>query len=236
MNKYLIEKILDVEIEENKYEFASFLFSIIDGKLYLGQRNTPPNKGLYGPVGGKADSKSEEEDNLFLETIGGHQKQYVSHSISEKLGVEYPNVTAIREFFEEIFYQKKWTEKDVGQIYKLGSLDDKYKNRDIWLNFYLAEINRNDFDLSPREIMDFKPIEELRDEQIYQIAKPALLHIKYLEQHYPKNFWFSKYNLSEQIPELLLTRTEIFKMRPSMAGALSHKPNKKLLMQKLNIF
>lgn len=237
MNQETIEKIFGkIETKDIDYEYASFLYAIIDGKLHLGQRNTQPNKGLYGPVGGKADPSEIAQDNFLMETLGGHKKDYIANQVAAKAGLEYPNVTAIREFFEEVFYEKTYDQKDIGRVHKLGSLLDKYKERDIWLNFYLAEINRTDYQLSPRELADIKPIENLIDEQIFTIAKPGLLQIKYLEDNFADQYWFSEYNLSEQIPDVHLSRTEIYKMRPSMAGAILYKQDSKRISKKLNKF
>jgi len=203
------------------FKYASFLIPIIDGQIYLAQRGTEPHKGLYGAVGGKSDpQKAAPQRPRLVKLAGGHLKLSFSDFHAHSEGREYTLDTAIREFCEEMFSAKKYPvdfgEEDITEIVNLGWIGDRIPPFPAFINqFYFGKLNRKDYSPSKREITDFKPIKEIKGEQIFPIAQAALIQLSYLtinEKYFksmPELMPYKEMKLHEQIPEM-----KVDKMRP----------------------
>ena len=166
---------------------AGFLFPVIDGVLYVGQRGTEPHMGLYGPIGGKSDKFDGEcsfnEPGLVIKP-GGHIAISMSDVVAELQGRECVARTSVREFCEEVFTHLTYPTDFLGSItdvLKLGWLDDHFAEGIVGrCYFHLATVRRRDFQLSARELTDFCPLSEVGSDQLFPITKVALVHLKYL--------------------------------------------------------
>ncbi|HYD03152.1 MAG TPA: hypothetical protein VEC16_02530 [Alphaproteobacteria bacterium] len=206
-----------IDIMPRKFEktrTVSFLLPIINGQIYLGQRGTPPFQGFYGGIGGKAEAKSDRylhNQKQLITTHGGHKKTSLTDIIASQSGLELFSETAIREFCEEIFSKSKFpenfTKQDITDIYGLGFIRDVLPEEPKTQNicyFYIANVNRTDFSPSPREILNFKSINQIPLSQIFPLTKMALNHLEYslnpdnglsIEKLEP----YKKYDLYKQI-------------------------------------
>lgn len=168
---------------------TGFLIPVVDDKLYVAQRGTPPYQNYWGPIGGKSDAPCEGnpwDKPHQVEKLGGHLVIGIADSIAIEEGREHIQGTVVREFCEEIFSERNFPEdfklEDVTDIKRLGFIADKAMvngvTHDVHNYFYLARVNRKDFSLSKREILGFKPLEELgREDEIFPIGKLALAQI-----------------------------------------------------------
>jgi len=171
--------------------YSSFLLPVIDGKIHLGQRGTPPYKGHWGPIGGKSQ---QAEGTAFwqrpheLTTICGGKKTSIADRIAITLGHEYRGETAVREFCEEAFSLRKYPddfqEQDITHVHKLGYWKDFHPNhpqKNFVCYVYIATINLHDFSLATRELTELRPLEEIvePDTALFPMAKVALAHLQY---------------------------------------------------------
>ena len=161
---------------------AGFLFPVIEGKIYkgkicVGQRGTPPNKGLYGPIGGKAESFNSG-DEPYVKRFPAEPHVPRSDIDAKARGIEFGHASAIREYYEEAYQMfevdSETLEKEVTRVFKIGVIRDK---ADCF--FYLATIARDKFDLSPRELLDLMPLEDVSISELFPLAKASLFGMKY---------------------------------------------------------
>lgn len=152
---------------------VGFLFPVIDGKLYVGQRETEPYKGLYGPIGGKSEGYNPND----LPYIKEHPaKPHIPYSdiIAKARNKEFGHSSAIREFYEEAFQMKTPLWEEVSNIFKIGAITDSFNNKTTNCQFYLAMIQRSNFDPSLGELRDIAPLEKITKSQLYPLAKASL--------------------------------------------------------------
>ncbi|MFH1802741.1 MAG: hypothetical protein ABH864_04835 [archaeon] len=132
---------------------TAFLFPVVDGRLFLGRRNTPPMKGYWGPIGGKNDSRenvalSPWDAPKLIEKMGGHQVVSRVDEYLTECGNECIQGTAVREFCEEVFAGRNFPgdfgEGDFSDVLRVGSLDDCFEagghEVDTANYFYIARL------------------------------------------------------------------------------------------------
>ncbi|MBN1645515.1 hypothetical protein JW868_00580 [Candidatus Woesearchaeota archaeon] len=139
---------------------VGFLLPVIDEKIYLGQRNTPPHRGVWGPIGGKSESYRAGYSPLTKTALGGGEVPTVLSQIAQASGLEYPHITALREFFEEV-YQMSLDLKHVRGVNQLGSITDEYDNKAQYLSFFIAIVDNLGFNLNHRELQAVSPLEDI---------------------------------------------------------------------------
>jgi len=198
--------------------YTAFLFPVVDGRLFVGQRNTPPFEGFWGPIGGKNDSRknvapSRWDSPKLIEKMGGHKVLSIVDRYSDMIGAEYMQGTAVRECCEELFSDEKFPDDfeddDFSDVVRVGSLDDcvEIKGRTVeTANYiYISRVGRTDFSPSPREIAGFKPLTEITSgDRMFPLAKLALAHMHYLiEFEVPSEFTEGYGSLREQIEPFL---------------------------------
>lgn len=200
---------LDSESVRRFYETnrdVGFLIPVVNGQIFLGQRGTPPKEGMYGAIGGKVDSYeglvSPFSTLHFNIKLGGHTVISIADQFALETNRELPAEAVLREFCEEAFnaqvvypgkeierdpkrllYPNDFSEGDIVDLYRLGSFDDRLTPDDPVLNhcwIYIAKVNRADFNLSPRELIDMKPLVDIDPRQIWPGTKIALTHLKWM--------------------------------------------------------
>ncbi len=77
-------------------KYAVFTAPVINGRIYLAQRNTPPQVGLYSLIGGKVDPLTQEDPKIDMPASPG--SGYVG-----KKGFERLKWTSLRELIEELY-------------------------------------------------------------------------------------------------------------------------------------
>ena len=220
------------EINPEKIVFkerdVGFLLPVVNGEIWLGQRGTKPFKGHYGAIGGKNEYKNEDhkqspfEKPTLITKPGGHQVHSISDQQAKKEGRELLTNTAAREFCEEIFsnltYPNDFSETDITDMFRLGWIIDytyegknqenKYLVGRNFCYFFLANVNRTDFSPSPREITNFKPIDDLIEtDNIFLLTQLALEQIRYLYEDFKPELWpgmapYKNFALNKQLPLL----------------------------------
>ena len=208
---------------------VGFFFPVLrDGKIYLGQRATPPHQKLYGPIGGKSERLSVGMAPMMTTESVFHQAPCIADRISLARGIEYGHLTATREFCEEAFGKQR----RIDDIVRLGAIEDTYDGLPQCCQFYLGDVFAlpEDFRLNPRELRQMKPLTELSPEQIFPIAKAALEGLRYIltnplfafsENHKP----YTDLKIAEQIPHFAPEElAEILKdRRTSIIGAIGRE-------------
>ena len=218
-----------------KYRYTGFFIPIIDGQICLAQRGTEPFKGYFGAIGGKAEYNFSQDKSTspkifdrphLITQMGGHVRVSISDRIADYQQRERPSQSAIREFLEEIFSEKKFpedfSEDDIKDTYNLGTIEDVFLQNpnEIWVNeFIMGKINRVDFSPNTREVMSFKPLEKLTSGQIFPLTKMALHNLKWMitEWHVSDESPLKKYDMDklvEQIPQFKIP----YYRRTSMLG------------------
>ena len=87
---------------------------------------------------------------------------------------EFGHSSAIREFYEETFQMTTVPWEEVSNIFKIGGIIDSFNNKNTNCQFYLAMIQRNSFNLSPRELSDISPIEKISNSQLTTLNRPLM--------------------------------------------------------------
>lgn len=192
------------EIGETKATIDSgFLFPVINGKLYVGQRRTEPYEGMYGPIGGKSEIHRRSETPYVKEYPA---KPHVPRSdiSAQKRSKEFGHSSAIREFYEEAFQMTEVPWEEVSNIFKIGRIKDSFEGFNTNCQFYLTMIQRTQFDPSPRELSNILPLEEIEINQLYPLAKASLYGLKRaFEKGIIKKLQpYSSLSISKQIPTL----------------------------------
>ncbi|HTK03697.1 MAG TPA: hypothetical protein VL401_02945 [Alphaproteobacteria bacterium] len=156
---------------------VGFLFPVINGKLYVGQRGTEPYKDMYGPIGGKSE-KHNPHEAPYIKDYPAKPHIPSSDVLSEIKDKEFGHTSAIREFYEEAFRVTSVPWSEVSNIFKIGRIEDLFNGTDTNCQFYLAMIQRGGFHLSPRELQDISPLTEIEIHQLYPLAKASLYGLK----------------------------------------------------------
>lgn len=207
---------------------VSFLFPVINGRLYVSQRGTPPHQGYWGAIGGKNTNTSHPYNQLHcIEKLGGTKVLCIADSINKKLGLEFCIGAAIREFCEEVFSDKSFpedfNEKDFTNMHRIGSAIDTFGGREFDCNFVIAQVNRNDFYLSPRELTAFAPLDSkflgLKD-RIWPLSKLALAHLKSMLCEFKDFYPGYPRCLHEQIPDFNIPKEMVAQHKSSLIGVL----------------
>jgi hypothetical protein len=93
-----------------KVKYAVFTVPVINGDIYLAQRNTPPQMGLYSLIGGKVDPFTEQDPKIELPTSQG--SAYLGGKGFERL-----KWTSLRELIEELYNRgEKLTGEDIKSL------------------------------------------------------------------------------------------------------------------------
>lgn len=203
---------------------AVFVISLINGKIFLGKRNTRPHKGKYGPVGGKLENLEEFSEGLYKNSIKEmNKRERVLREENKETSME----AAVRETCEELFadksYPQDFSKKDFGEILELGSVvDDKsVKGKRSFCIFYALEVRRRDITLSERELSSLKPLEEISEESIYPNGKLALYFLKFLTGPYRRfietGMVLERFSLvNDSIPDFKLLEEEENSMKRAL--------------------
>ena len=182
---------------------VGFLYPVIQGQIYVAQRNTDPYRTYYGPIGGKAEAHNPDEP-AYIKDQPAHKHIPYSDTLAQARNVEYGHTSALREFYEEVFQIKQidWTE--ISNLFKIGAITDQFKNRLTNCQFYIAQLERTDFRLSTRELSNIKPLIEVNPDQLFPLAKASLYGLKkaLYKEEIKKLKQYQKINLKAQIPEL----------------------------------
>lgn len=156
---------------------VGFLYPVIDGKIYVGQRGTEPYKGFYGPIGGKSEIHNPD-DPLYVKDFPATPHVSRADVLAKARDKEFGHSSAVREFYEEAFQIREIPWNEVSAIFKIGAITDSFKDVTTNCQFYLAMIGRNGFNPSSRELTDIKPLEEVDESQLYPLAKASLFGLK----------------------------------------------------------
>ncbi|MFC1723083.1 NUDIX hydrolase [Nanoarchaeota archaeon] len=193
---------------------SSFVIPVLDGQIYLGQRGTEPHKGYWGAIGGKADPDSRPLDERTPRLIvkpGGSYAVSVADRIAMECGLECTIDAGVREFWEEVFSGVLYDPEKVTDVVGLGTYMDtnpEMPDAIFDLYFHVAKVHMDpeDVSLSPREILGFKPLEDLDmgQDKIWPGTRAALLHMKWAFGEYGiagVDFWsgYERGGLSSQI-------------------------------------
>lgn len=170
---------------------VSFLLPVVDGELYLGQRNTEPHKGMWGAIGGKNETAATTAPFARPHYIhlAGTKFGSVEDKITSIADREPLSETAVREFCEEVFSQSNYHD-DIGQtditdIAQLGFIADVLSSQPNVVNFcyfHIANIHKKDFALSPRELADLRPLSDIEPTQVYLLTRMALQQVRHVAQ------------------------------------------------------
>ncbi|MFH1401173.1 MAG: hypothetical protein ABIH41_06675 [Nanoarchaeota archaeon] len=204
---------------ESEVKIVSFLLPVIEGQLYLGQRNTEPRRGSFGPVGGKGERATAPAvyGTVHMIThLSGNRRMSIADDFAIGEGLELVAETAAREFCEEVFsdrsYPDDFAQGDIESMHKLGFVMDLVGAQSFLCYVHLAVVNRDDVALSARELAAFEPLTRLRQDEIdgiFPIGQYALEQVRYLFQmrapdHLESLFAYRGMDLDRQIPRLPL--------------------------------
>lgn len=180
---------------------VGFLYAVIGGKLYVGQRGTEPHKDFYGPIGGKSEIHNPNDAPYIKEYPAKPHVPY-SDVIAKARNKEFGHSSASREFYEEVFQMKNVAWEEISNIFKIGAITDTFKDKTTNCQFYLAMVARDDFNLSPRELKNIKPLAEINTDELYPLAKASLFGLKKaFEKGIIKKLEpYTNLNISDQIP------------------------------------
>lgn len=222
----------------DKEVHSSLSIAIRCGKIILAQRSTPPHVGKFSVVGGKSD-KADMPYVLTLPKVrtsyDGKLKlsNFDRHALEE--GREAPFETAVREFCEEIYGDKKypddfeyWANRfqpvRLGQVY-----DPKYR---AWMDLSVINVDgRWRFSPSEREIGNIEELVNIDPADINPVTKIALEELRYRSEN---GLGFdSRKKLHEQIPKFNVPYMHTFMCGPVMAWAESdgHHPRERHLQK-----
>lgn len=156
---------------------VGFLYPVIDGQIYVGQRGTEPYQGFYGPIGGKSESHNPN-DLPYIKEYPAQPHVPYSDIIAKARNKEFGHASATREFYEEVFQIKTVPWEEVLNIFKIGAITDSFGDKFTNCQFYLAMVTRNSFKLSPRELKNIKALTEINEKELYPLAKASLFGLK----------------------------------------------------------
>ncbi|MFA6253368.1 MAG: hypothetical protein WCV69_03745 [Patescibacteria group bacterium] len=187
---------------EDKLIDVGFLYPVIDGQIYVGQRGTEPHQGFYGPIGGKSESYNPN-DRPYIKEYPAKPHIPYSDIMAKARDKEFGHSSAIREFYEEVFQIKTVPWDEVSNIFKIGAITDTFNDKITNCQFYLAMIDRNSFDLSPRELTNIRPLEEIKVEELYPLAMASLFGLKkvFAKGVVKKLEPYASLNIISQIPD-----------------------------------
>lgn len=194
-----------------KERYVGFLFPVIDGELYVGQRGTEPFKGYYGAVGGKNDPKKTDrfDHKHLIHKLGGHRELSIADKIMIDQGREGLAQTAIREFCEEIFqgipFPEGFANDDFRYVQRLGVVHHQPDGSETMNRcyFHIAHVHRKDFCLSSREIHDFRPLRGLSNDDLFPISRLPLARLVHMLQEFGGPDGYAHFRgLEDQVPEL----------------------------------
>jgi hypothetical protein len=199
---------------------VGFLYPVINGIIYVGQRGTEPQKGLYGPIGGKSETHNPSDKPYVKESPAIPHIPRTDLAVKEQ-NKEYGHVSALREFYEEAF-QIELINDEISDVFKIGSISDEHNGIATNCQFYLAKIDREDFNLSPRELHDMKPLQEVSVGELFPMAKLSLFALKkVLEKGVIKKLEnYRDANIKNQIPDF--DKVEIIKMLKGKTTTMRH--------------
>jgi hypothetical protein len=180
---------------------VGFIYPVINGIIYVGQRGTEPQKGLYGPIGGKSETHNPDDKPYIKDYPAVPHIPRTDLAVKEQ-NKEYGHISAAREFYEEAF-QMELIDDEVNDVFKIGSISDEHNGVATNCQFYLATINRSEFNLNPRELHDIKPLQEVGVNELFPMAKLSLFALKkVLEKGVIKKLkTYSDANIQNQIPD-----------------------------------
>jgi hypothetical protein len=183
-------------------KYASFLIPVIDGEIYLGQRNTQPYKGFFGAIGGKSDPSKSTELPHLIEKPGGRLQLSIADRIAQQEGREFPGTTAVREFWEEVFNASCPEEGELTDRLRLGLIVDTAPDGTAYhCHFHLANVHRKDIHLSQRELSAFLPLRDIPSDRIFPISQIALEEVRWRCTTRLPNFSAYESLKHDQIPE-----------------------------------
>lgn len=182
-------------------KYASFVIPSRNGRIFLGQRNTPPHQGMFGAIGGKADFNTSQQGAREVVCPGGSTKISVCDTYRFACNLESSLHTAKREFCEEAMPGAEFRE-----IVRIGAVFDQFRKEEVCCSIYLANV-RGRFHPSTRELSKIKPLRDIAGENINPMTALALAEIFSFHEFY-EGFKGSKYepfaNLDlEQFPSKL---------------------------------
>lgn len=157
-----LSDVFDSKHNANKVKHAAFVIPVVNGEIYLAERNTPPFKGFYSAIGGKVDCSSEQWSQL-----GPTSRQIVEQ------GFERPSLAAIREFHEEMYgclpedfdlAQYRWE--------RIGCINDAVTG--VSCHIRLFDVLNSEFSPSPRELGLISRISDIDSVQINPLTRLAL--------------------------------------------------------------
>ena len=205
---------------------VSFLIPIMNDKIYLGQRATPPWKGYYGPIGGKSGSAMTDHLPYTKYALGGHKIPIINDQLSMLEGREFGHVAALREFYEETFQRLPHSFNLPGIVY-LGSVSDEYSDKPQSCSFYFSLIPKRKWNINPHELSDISPVTEIPHELIFPLGQLALEGMRVLLSEpmiacFDRVHLYRGRQLDKQIPQFDHTRLRSFiaNKPTSIMGAL----------------
>jgi|GEM_PF-2348406 hypothetical protein len=198
--------------------WASFLIPVIEGKIYLGQRATEPQKGLYGAIGGHLEPASVVQGEPHrIEKPGGSMQPSVIERIAKARGLEYLRSAGVRECLEELFHGEEPDMACASDIVEVRGVDDYPKGKKYFNYFFLGTINRpvSEIRPAPEELTDVRPLTDVPVDQIYPIAQAALEETRMilthkLAPHEERLQSYLRMNIAAQIPRFDLEEMRRF--------------------------
>lgn len=173
-----------------KTQYASFLLPVIDGEIFLGERVKEPNANKFGAIGGK--SRFDSGLGLihfpqYMTKPGGSRERTIADRLARHERREFVAETAVREFCEEVFYDKRYPDDfnkdDITDVVRLGCVVDHHEmfpDTDLMCYVNIGIVNRRDFSLKADELRSMQTLRILSGSQIFPITTIALLQLRFL--------------------------------------------------------
>lgn len=157
--------------------YASFVYPVINGKVYAVQRATEPFEGMRWPAWWKAEAHGTiTEIPNYKMTLQWTQELTLADKIRKWGGFEYCKTTAARELAEEVFSINqsdinKWIQENIYSFHKIwfGDIGDL-----AYCSVFVAELIADTFILKERELRAIKPISDILPQDFFPIAKISL--------------------------------------------------------------
>jgi ADP-ribose pyrophosphatase YjhB (NUDIX family) len=187
--------------------YTSFLIPVIEGKIYLGQRATAPQKGLYGGIGGHLEPAEKIRGEPYrIEKPGGSMQPSFIEKMAARTGSEHFMSAAVRECLEEMFNEQEPDVSCVSNLWLIRGIEDVFKSMQYFNVFFLGTINRpaSEIKPQPKELTDVRPLVDIPVDQIYPIAQVALEELRRTLPLFmvdPKLKSYLEMNIAAQIPE-----------------------------------
>ena len=212
-------------------EESSFILPVVENRLYLAKRGTKLFHNHWCAVGGKSKPRSPEQAHKmsipYLVTKPWGPQLSVNDRIRESMGREYNLENALREVCEELYSNRRYPEdfspEDFAHPIRLGYWDDTFKIDDregkAHNYFFMVKLFKTDFHPSPREVVDFKPLEQIPvGSPIVPMTRLALIHMRVLIECGLFDCHRDNYNVAYlgkqlQREDLILSREECLALR-----------------------